>query len=54
MYQQEMSKDTLKITYNICKASNANTKKINGIVPIYFEVALWYDIGHHIHQPSLL
>ena len=33
------------------KLAMPTRKKINGIFPIYL---LWYDIGHHIHQPSLL
>ena len=46
---QKMSKKILsKISYNIYKARDANTKIIYGIFPIYFEVALWYHIVHHI------
>jgi hypothetical protein len=32
----------IKLSYNLCKVSHANRRKINGIFPIYFEVALWY------------
>ena len=51
----KMSKKILsKISYNIYKASNANTKTINGIFPIYFEVAFWYNIVHHVTLHHLL
>ena len=58
--ERKMSKKILsKISYNIYKASNANTKIIYGIFPLYFEVALWYHIvhhitSHHITSPPLL
>ena len=40
-----MSKDTLNRSYNLCKASDAITKKINGIFAIYFgtvEAAIFF------------
>ena len=46
-----MSKDTLKISYNICKASNAYIIKNNGIFSIYFEVVLLYNIVPLAHIP---